>query len=57
LGYLYVTFVVDREPKTAVAIQKKIFMLLCDSHSQTKEMDNLPVQIGVKFIARSDMEE
>jgi hypothetical protein len=39
-------------PKVAVAIQKKIFVLLCDYRSKTKEMDNRPVQVGVKFIAR-----
>jgi hypothetical protein len=52
LGYLCVTFVVYRDPKTAIAFQKKIFLLLCDYHSKTKEMDNRPVQIGVKFVAR-----
>jgi hypothetical protein len=52
LGYLDITFVVYRGPKTAVAIQKMIFVVLCDHRSKAKEMDNCPVQIGVKFVAR-----
>jgi hypothetical protein len=52
LGYPYVTFVVYRDPKTAVAIQEKILVLLCDYHSKTKEIDNRPVQISVKFVNR-----
>jgi hypothetical protein len=52
LGYLCVTFVVYRDPKIGVAIQKKIFVLLCDYRSKTKEMDNHPVQIGAKFVTR-----
>jgi hypothetical protein len=51
LGYLCVTFVVYRDAKTAVAIQRKIFVLLCDCRSKTKEMDNHPIQINVKSIA------
>jgi hypothetical protein len=52
LGYLCVMFVVYQDPKTIVAIQKKIFMFLCDYYSKTKEMGNYPVQIGLKFGAR-----
>jgi hypothetical protein len=52
LGYLCVTFVAYWGPKTAVVIQKKIFVPLCDDRSKTKEMDNRPVQIGLKFVAR-----
>jgi hypothetical protein len=52
LGYLGVTFLGYRDPKTAAAIQKKIFVLLCDYRSKTKEMDNRPVPLGVKLVAR-----
>jgi hypothetical protein len=45
VAYLCVTSVVYRDPKTAVAIQKKIFVLLCDYRNKIKEMDNRPVQI------------
>jgi hypothetical protein len=44
--------VVYRDPKTTGAIQKKIFVFLCNYRGKTKEMENRPVQIGVKFIAR-----
>jgi hypothetical protein len=40
------------DPKTVVAIQKDIFVLLCDYRGKTKEMDKRPVQNGVKFVAR-----
>jgi hypothetical protein len=52
LGYLCVTFVIHRDPKTSEAIQKKIFMFLCDCRSKTKEIDNSPVQVGVKFVTK-----
>jgi hypothetical protein len=45
-------FVVHGDPKTAVAIQNSIFVFSCDCRNKTKEMDNRPVQIGLKFVAR-----
>jgi hypothetical protein len=52
LEYLCAMFVVYRDPKTAVAIQKMIFVLLCGYRGKTKEMDNGQIQIGVNFIAK-----
>jgi hypothetical protein len=52
LGHLYGMFVVYQDQETALAIQKKILVFLCDNRSKTKEMDNHPVQLGVKFVAR-----
>jgi hypothetical protein len=49
LRSLYVTFVAYRDPKTAVAIQKKIFVRLSQQHQRDEQP---PVQIGVKFVAR-----
>jgi hypothetical protein len=50
--YLCVAFMVYQDTQAAMATQKKIFVLLCDYRSKTKEMDNCPVRIGVKFVAR-----